>query len=166
MRRFGDAESVVAAVLYLVSDETSYVTGSTFFVDGGWRAGGRAAAHVKYAFVVTMAMRESHSSDPDFLGRLTPHSPRIWVARFLPKTANPQNLRREQAVRRTAQLLAPVVAHAEYVGGEDLAGLLVPRRLEPSSSPNFISGNAHVSRYCAVRLLARVLPLDGPIRKT
>ncbi len=39
MRRFGDAESVAAAVLYLVSDEAAYVTGSTGSVDGGWGAG-------------------------------------------------------------------------------------------------------------------------------
>ncbi len=39
MRRFGDAASVVAAVLYLVADEATYVTGSTLFVDGGWNAG-------------------------------------------------------------------------------------------------------------------------------
>lgn len=39
MRRFGDIDSVVAAVLYLVSDRAGYVTGSTVVVDGGWRAG-------------------------------------------------------------------------------------------------------------------------------
>jgi NAD(P)-dependent dehydrogenase (short-subunit alcohol dehydrogenase family) len=39
MRHFGDALSVVAAVLYLVSTEARYVTGSTVFVDGGWNAG-------------------------------------------------------------------------------------------------------------------------------
>lgn len=39
MRRFGDADSVVAAVLYLVSDAAAYVTGSVVSVDGGWGAG-------------------------------------------------------------------------------------------------------------------------------
>lgn len=39
MRRFGDAGSVVAAVLYLASEQAAYVTGSTVFVDGGWSAG-------------------------------------------------------------------------------------------------------------------------------
>ncbi|OGO52081.1 MAG: short-chain dehydrogenase [Chloroflexi bacterium RBG_16_68_14] len=35
MRRFGQAEDVVYAALYLASDESSWVTGSTFVVDGG-----------------------------------------------------------------------------------------------------------------------------------
>jgi NAD(P)-dependent dehydrogenase (short-subunit alcohol dehydrogenase family) len=33
--RFGEAAEMARAALYLVSDDASYVTGSTFLVDGG-----------------------------------------------------------------------------------------------------------------------------------
>ena len=35
MHRFGKPEEVAAGVLYLASDESSYVTGTELFVDGG-----------------------------------------------------------------------------------------------------------------------------------
>lgn len=38
MKRFGIAEEVAGAVLYLASDEASFVTGTTLPVDGGWLA--------------------------------------------------------------------------------------------------------------------------------
>ena len=38
MGRFGKPEEVVGAALYLASDASSYVTGQTIFVDGGWLA--------------------------------------------------------------------------------------------------------------------------------
>lgn len=39
MKRFGKAEEIAATVVYLASDEASYTTGATFYVDGGWTAG-------------------------------------------------------------------------------------------------------------------------------
>ena len=38
MGRFGKPEEIVGTALYLASDASSYVTGQTVFVDGGWLA--------------------------------------------------------------------------------------------------------------------------------
>jgi NAD(P)-dependent dehydrogenase (short-subunit alcohol dehydrogenase family) len=40
MRRFGMAEEIAAAAVYLACDESAYVTGHTLVVDGGFMAGG------------------------------------------------------------------------------------------------------------------------------
>ena len=39
MHRMGNPQEVSNLVLFLVSDESSYMTGSTVVVDGGWLSG-------------------------------------------------------------------------------------------------------------------------------
>lgn len=43
LKRFGTAEEVAAMAVYLASDESSYVTGSEFHIDGGLLAGSAAS---------------------------------------------------------------------------------------------------------------------------
>ena len=38
LKRIGRPEEVAAVVVFLASEEASYITGATFFVDGGWLA--------------------------------------------------------------------------------------------------------------------------------
>jgi NAD(P)-dependent dehydrogenase (short-subunit alcohol dehydrogenase family) len=38
LKRFGKAEEIAATVVYLASDEASYTTGATLYIDGGWTA--------------------------------------------------------------------------------------------------------------------------------
>jgi len=39
MQRMGQAQEVSNLVLFLASDESSYMTGSTVVIEGGWLAG-------------------------------------------------------------------------------------------------------------------------------
>jgi NAD(P)-dependent dehydrogenase (short-subunit alcohol dehydrogenase family) len=39
MHRLGKSEEVSNLVLFLASDQSSYMTGSTIVIDGGWLAG-------------------------------------------------------------------------------------------------------------------------------
>jgi len=36
LKRMGNPDEVAAAILFLSTDAASYITGSTFMVDGGW----------------------------------------------------------------------------------------------------------------------------------
>ena len=38
MNRLGLPEDIAAGILYLASDESSFVTGSELVIDGGWTA--------------------------------------------------------------------------------------------------------------------------------
>ena len=38
LQRFAKPEEIVGAAVFLASDEATYVTGQTIFVDGGWLA--------------------------------------------------------------------------------------------------------------------------------
>jgi len=37
--RMGKPEAIAATVLYLVSDEAAFITGTALIIDGGWSAG-------------------------------------------------------------------------------------------------------------------------------
>ena len=39
MRRWGEADEISKAILFLASDDASFITGETLLVDGGWLAG-------------------------------------------------------------------------------------------------------------------------------
>ena len=37
--RWGETHEIAKAILFLASEDASFVTGTTFLVDGGWTAG-------------------------------------------------------------------------------------------------------------------------------
>ncbi|MGI9477745.1 MAG: SDR family NAD(P)-dependent oxidoreductase, partial [Hyphomicrobiaceae bacterium] len=39
MHRWGEAREIARAILFLASDDASFITGTTLMVDGGWTAG-------------------------------------------------------------------------------------------------------------------------------
>ena len=40
LKRWGEPEDLIGAVLFLASDASSYITGQDIYVDGGWLAKG------------------------------------------------------------------------------------------------------------------------------
>ena len=36
MKRWGEPKEIASTIEFLISDKSSYITGSTIFVDGGW----------------------------------------------------------------------------------------------------------------------------------
>ncbi|UWX55236.1 SDR family oxidoreductase [Maribacter litopenaei] len=43
MKRTGEPEEMIGPAIFLASDESSYVTGQLFYVDGGWSVQGKFA---------------------------------------------------------------------------------------------------------------------------
>ena len=39
MNRWGEANEIARAILFLASEDASFITGTTLMVDGGWTAG-------------------------------------------------------------------------------------------------------------------------------
>ena len=66
MRRCGKPEEIANAILFLASDEASFVTGSTLVVDGGWTAGRRGDVDLVGALRVGQDARHCQTETRDF----------------------------------------------------------------------------------------------------
>ena len=38
IKRWGEPEDLIAPTIFLISDASSYITGTDIYVDGGWKA--------------------------------------------------------------------------------------------------------------------------------